>query len=64
MSAKIGAVCPKCGKSYNQPPAISRGADRAGICPECGIREALESWYSNNETTDKGRECNEEIKRE
>lgn len=36
------SVCPKCGKSYTQPPATSR--DGSGpICPDCGTREALDS---------------------
>lgn len=35
-------TCPKCGNAYCGVPAISR-ADNSPICPDCGIREALES---------------------
>ena len=36
-------VCPKCGRSYKGHPALSRVDNRTYICPDCGIREALES---------------------
>ena len=35
-------VCPKCGKEYNDYPAISRRDNKTLICPECGVIEALE----------------------
>ena len=35
-------VCPKCGKEYNDYPALSRRDNKTLICPECGVREALE----------------------
>ena len=35
--------CPKCGKVYRGYPALSRQDNRTEICPECGIREALET---------------------
>lgn len=35
-------ICPKCGKSYTERPAISR-ADNSPICPDCGTREALDA---------------------
>lgn len=35
-------LCPKCGKTYCGVPALSR-ADNSPICPDCGIREALDS---------------------
>lgn len=35
-------VCPKCGKEYNDYPAISRRDNKTPICPECGVLEALE----------------------
>ncbi len=40
---RIRKVCPKCGKGYDGYPAMSRinGSD---ICPECGMREALEAF--------------------
>ncbi len=37
------AVCPKCGKTYTAPPALSRADNTTLICPDCGTREALES---------------------
>lgn len=37
------ALCPKCGKVYCKAPALSRVDNKALICPECGIRESLES---------------------
>lgn len=36
-------VCPRCGKSYTAPPALSRKDNETLICPDCGTREALES---------------------
>ena len=37
------AVCPKCGKTYTEHPALSRTDNATLICPDCGVREALES---------------------
>lgn len=37
------ATCPKCGRTYTAPSAISRADNRTPICPDCGIRESLES---------------------
>lgn len=37
------SVCPRCGRSYCEPPAISRADNKDLICPDCGTREALES---------------------
>ena len=39
--------CPVCGKIYDDPPAISRKDNRTKICPECGVREALEPAVEN-----------------
>ena len=36
-------VCPKCGQSYKGRPALSREDNKALICPDCGVRESLES---------------------
>lgn len=36
-------VCPKCGKTYTAPPALSRTDNETLICPDCGTREALDS---------------------
>lgn len=36
-------ICPKCGKTYGDRPALSRMDNTTLICPDCGTREALES---------------------
>ena len=36
-------VCPLCGKTYGEAPAISRTDNETLICPDCGTRQALES---------------------
>ena len=36
-------VCLKCGQSYKGRPALSRYDGKTLICPDCGVREALES---------------------
>ena len=33
--------CPKCGREYSCPPAISRLDNHTAICPVCGIAEAI-----------------------
>lgn len=43
MKTELKAVCPKCGKHYTGYPATSREDNSTLICPDCGIREALES---------------------
>ena len=37
-------VCPICGKSYVEYPAISRRDNKTEICPQCGADEALEDF--------------------
>ena len=37
------SVCPRCGHSYCEPPALSREDNKTLICPDCGTREALET---------------------
>ena len=37
------AVCPRCGKAYHRPPALSREDNETLICPDCGTRQALQS---------------------
>ena len=37
------SVCPRCGRTYGEPPALSRVDGQTHICPDCGTREALES---------------------
>ena len=41
--------CPKCGKFYFGAPALSREDNKTEICPECGIREAMEPFLSIDE---------------
>lgn len=36
-------MCPKCGKLYAAAPALSRADNHTEICPECGMREAMEA---------------------
>lgn len=36
--------CPKCGKEFTEHPALSREDNQTEICPECGVREAIESF--------------------
>ncbi|MBR4472668.1 MAG: hypothetical protein IKS55_03430 [Oscillospiraceae bacterium] len=36
-------VCPLCGQSYTDPPALSRTDNETPICPDCGTRQALQS---------------------
>ena len=36
-------TCPRCGKLYKAIPALSRLDGETLLCPDCGIREALDS---------------------
>ena len=36
-------VCPLCGKTYGEAPALSRTDNETLICPDCVTRQALES---------------------
>lgn len=36
-------TCPKCGREYTAPPALSRVDNKTNICPICGAQEALEA---------------------
>lgn len=36
-------VCPRCGQKYTGYPAVSRKDSTILMCPDCGIRESLES---------------------
>ncbi len=37
------AICPRCGRTYTAPPALSRADNTTRICPDCGTLEALAS---------------------
>lgn len=39
----ITRLCPSCGSYYTDPPAVSRKHKGVNICPECGMKEALEA---------------------
>ena len=45
MKAEINKIriCPLCGKTNSDPPALSRTDNETPICPDCGTRQALES---------------------
>ena len=36
--------CPKCGKEFTDYPALSREDNVTEICPECGVREAIDAY--------------------
>ena len=36
------AVCPRCGEAYTGFPALSRLDNKTLLCPDCGVREALD----------------------
>lgn len=40
-STSTPRICPICGKSYTEYPALSRKDNRTEICPDCGQKEAL-----------------------
>lgn len=46
-------TCPKCGCVYTEVPALSRTDNETLICPNCGIREALESIGISKEEQEK-----------
>ena len=39
--AKDKRVCPLCGETYSDAPALSRNDNRTLICQRCGTRESL-----------------------
>lgn len=42
-------ICPKCGKEYDEPPALSRKDNKTEICSDCGVHEALEAYFNIKE---------------
>lgn len=36
-------ICPRCGKEYSEPAALSRADNQTKICPMCGTKEALDA---------------------
>ena len=47
------STCAKCGCVYTRVPALSRTYNKTLICPDCGIREALESIGISKEEQEK-----------
>lgn len=45
-------VCPRCGMTYREPPALSREDNETHICPDCGTREALVTLGVSKEEQD------------
>lgn len=37
-------ICPICKNLYSEPPTLSRKDNKTLICPECGMKEAIEEW--------------------
>ena len=46
-------VCPLCGKTYIEHPALSREDNETLICPDCGTRQALDSIGIGKEEQEK-----------
>ena len=46
-------VCPLCGKTYAEPPALSRTDNETLICPDCGVRQALDGIGISTEEQEK-----------
>lgn len=34
-------ICPKCGRKYTAPPALSREDNETLLCPLCGTAESI-----------------------
>ena len=44
-------ICPVCGVAFTEVPALSREDNTTAICPDCGLRQALESIGLSQEKT-------------
>ena len=42
-SIRQSRICPLCGQTYTDAPALSRTDNETLICPDCGTRQALDS---------------------
>lgn len=47
-SLKEENVCPVCGRTYTEAPAISREDNATEICPDCGTKQALEAFLKHS----------------
>ena len=48
-----GRICPHCGKTYYEYPALSRIDNKTLLCADCGSREALCSLGIDEEEQNK-----------
>ena len=46
-------ICPLCGETYTDHPALSRIDNETPICPACGTRQALSSIGINPKEQEK-----------
>ena len=46
-------VCPLCGRTYTEVPALSRKDNATPICPDCGTLEALKAAGTPKEKQEK-----------
>ena len=46
-------ICPICGKTYYEPPALSRTDNETLICSDCSVMEALSSLGIKEEEQNK-----------
>jgi len=46
-------ICPKCGCSYTERPALSRVDNQTLICTDCSTREALDAIGVSTEEQEK-----------
>ena len=44
--------CPICNKEFTERPALSRKDNKTEICPECGMREAIEAAMTVRQRTE------------
>lgn len=44
---KIYPVCPLCSHEYDGYYALSRKDNKTKICPECGMKEAIDDFINN-----------------
>ena len=51
MTENTPRICPVCGRAYTERPALSRRDNKTDMCPDCGMREALEALDAFQEQT-------------
>ena len=51
MDENAPRICPACGRTYTERPALSRRDNKTDICPDCGMREALEDLAAYRQRT-------------